>query len=46
MFGNCSNNGILTGGIPGIELLRSMIDHKKVLVLAMNGPGVGGGAAW
>ncbi|KAF2643406.1 peroxisomal d3,d2-enoyl-CoA isomerase [Massarina eburnea CBS 473.64] len=28
------------------ELLRSMIDHKKVLVLALNGPGVGGGAAW
>jgi peroxisomal 3,2-trans-enoyl-CoA isomerase len=23
-----------------------MIDHKKVLVLAMNGPGVGAGAAW
>lgn len=29
-----------------IELLRSMIDHKKVLVLALNGPAVGGGAAW
>lgn len=28
------------------ELLRSMIDHKKVLILALNGPGVGGGAAW
>ncbi|KAF2192477.1 peroxisomal d3,d2-enoyl-CoA isomeras-like protein [Zopfia rhizophila CBS 207.26] len=28
------------------ELLRSMIDHKKVLVLALNGPAVGGGAAW
>ncbi len=23
-----------------------MIDHKKVLILALNGPGVGGGAAW
>ena len=23
-----------------------MIDHKKVLVLAMNGPGVGAGASW
>lgn len=23
-----------------------MIDHKKVLVLALNGPGVGAGAAW
>lgn len=29
-----------------MELIRSMIDHKKVLVLAMNGPGVGAGAAW
>jgi peroxisomal 3,2-trans-enoyl-CoA isomerase len=28
------------------ELLRSMIDHKKVLILALNGPAVGGGAAW
>ncbi|KAF2840684.1 peroxisomal d3,d2-enoyl-CoA isomeras-like protein [Patellaria atrata CBS 101060] len=28
------------------ELLRSIIDHKKVFVLALNGPGVGGGAAW
>ncbi|KXT14168.1 hypothetical protein AC579_9255 [Pseudocercospora musae] len=30
----------------GMELVRSMIDHRKVLVLAMNGPGVGAGAAW
>ena len=30
----------------GMELVRSMIDHKKVLVLAMNGPGVGAGASW
>ncbi|KAL4895448.1 ClpP/crotonase-like domain-containing protein [Aspergillus ambiguus] len=29
-----------------LEMLRSMIDHNKVLVLALNGPGVGGGAAW
>ncbi|OCT48239.1 putative enoyl-CoA hydratase echA8 [Cladophialophora carrionii] len=29
-----------------VELLRSMIDHRKVLVLALNGPAVGGGAAW
>ncbi|KIX09046.1 uncharacterized protein Z518_00124 [Rhinocladiella mackenziei CBS 650.93] len=29
-----------------LELLRSMIDHKKVFVLALNGPAVGGGAAW
>lgn len=28
------------------ELLRSLIDHRKVVVLALNGPGVGGGAAW
>ena len=31
---------------PAAELLRSMIDHKKVLILALNGPAVGGGAAW
>ena len=30
----------------GVELVRSMIDHKKILVLAMNGPGVGAGASW
>ncbi|KAF2774518.1 ClpP/crotonase [Teratosphaeria nubilosa] len=30
----------------GMELVRSMIDHRKVLVLALNGPGVGAGAAW
>jgi peroxisomal 3,2-trans-enoyl-CoA isomerase len=29
-----------------MELLRSIIDHKKVFVLALNGPGVGAGAAW
>jgi len=29
-----------------LEMMRSVIDHKKVLVLALNGPGVGGGAAW
>ncbi|ELR05536.1 hypothetical protein VC83_09241 [Pseudogymnoascus destructans] len=28
------------------EMLRLIIDHKKVFVLALNGPGVGGGAAW
>lgn len=32
--------------LPAQELLRSMIDHKKVLILALNGPAVGGGAAW
>lgn len=31
---------------PTLELLRSIIDHRKVFVLALNGPGVGGGAAW
>ncbi|KJX98562.1 unnamed protein product [Zymoseptoria tritici ST99CH_1A5] len=30
----------------GMELVRSIIDHKKVVVLAMNGHGVGAGAAW
>lgn len=29
-----------------LEMIRAAIDHKKVLVLALNGPGVGGGAAW
>ena len=29
-----------------MEILRSIIDHKKVFVVAMNGPGVGGGAVW
>lgn len=29
-----------------MELLRSIIEHKKIFVLALNGPGVGGGAAW
>lgn len=28
------------------ELFRLLIDHRKVFVLAFNGPGVGGGAAW
>ncbi|KAI9054450.1 hypothetical protein LZ554_001612 [Drepanopeziza brunnea f. sp. 'monogermtubi'] len=31
---------------PAIEMLRSIIDHKKVFVLALNGPAVGGGSAW
>lgn len=37
---------ILANPPPAQELLRSMIDHKKVLILALNGPAVGGGAAW
>lgn len=28
------------------ERLRSTIDHKEVFVLALNGPGVGGGGVW
>ncbi|KAJ5102625.1 hypothetical protein N7532_003154 [Penicillium argentinense] len=28
------------------ELVKALIDHKKVFVLALNGPAVGGGAAW
>jgi enoyl-CoA hydratase/carnithine racemase len=31
---------------PGLEMLRSIIDHKKIFVTAMNGPAVGGGSAW
>jgi len=31
---------------PALEMLRSIIEHKKVFVLALNGPAVGGGAAW
>jgi Delta3-Delta2-enoyl-CoA isomerase len=27
-------------------MMRSVLDHTKVLILALNGPGVGGGAAW
>jgi peroxisomal 3,2-trans-enoyl-CoA isomerase len=29
-----------------MEMLRSIIDHKKVFVLALNGPAIGAGAAW
>lgn len=36
----------MSGFATAQELLRSVIDHKKVFVLALNGPGVGGGAAW
>jgi peroxisomal 3,2-trans-enoyl-CoA isomerase len=36
----------VSNAIPDLELLRSISDHKKVFVLALNGPGVGGGAAW
>ncbi|KAG9227945.1 ClpP/crotonase-like domain-containing protein [Amylocarpus encephaloides] len=32
--------------MPALEMLRSIIDHRKVFVLALNGPAVGGGAAW
>ncbi|KAL4967472.1 enoyl-CoA hydratase/isomerase family protein [Aspergillus stella-maris] len=28
------------------ELFRLLIDHRKLLILALNGPAVGGGAAW
>lgn len=27
-------------------MVRTLIDHKKVFILALNGPAVGGGAAW
>lgn len=36
----------IANGSTGNELLRSMIDHKKVLVMALNGGAVGGGCAW
>lgn len=37
---------LMQGYAYAVEMMRSMIDHKKVLVLALNGPAVGGGAAW
>lgn len=48
---NFSNDGAkklahLARFSPMIELIRSIVDHKKVFVLALNGPAVGGGAAW
>ncbi|KFY53398.1 hypothetical protein V496_07660 [Pseudogymnoascus sp. VKM F-4515 (FW-2607)] len=36
----------LAGCVDALEILRSVIDHKKVFVLGLNGPAVGGGAAW
>ncbi|TPX38145.1 hypothetical protein SmJEL517_g00146 [Synchytrium microbalum] len=36
---------INNGAVP-IELVRAMIDHKKVLIMALNGGAVGGGCAW
>lgn len=39
------SNGLLTFAL-ATELMRSIIDHKKIFVLALNGPGVGAGAAW
>ncbi|KAJ3342214.1 hypothetical protein HDU93_003004 [Gonapodya sp. JEL0774] len=29
-----------------LEVMRLLADHKKILVIAMNGPAVGAGAAW
>ncbi|KAB8291603.1 hypothetical protein EYC80_006403 [Monilinia laxa] len=29
-----------------LEIMRSIIDHTKVFILALNGPAVGAGAAW
>ncbi|TEY84141.1 hypothetical protein BOTCAL_0020g00160 [Botryotinia calthae] len=29
-----------------LELMRSIIDHTKVFILALNGPAIGAGAAW
>ncbi|KAJ3335950.1 hypothetical protein HDU93_004013 [Gonapodya sp. JEL0774] len=39
-------NAYARNGSRGLEMMRLMIDHKKVLVVALNGPAVGGGAAW
>jgi peroxisomal 3,2-trans-enoyl-CoA isomerase len=41
-----SHTNLAHFGPLAVEMLRSIIDHKKVFVLALNGPGVGGGAAW
>ena len=41
-----SHTNLAHFGPLAMEMLRSIIDHKKVFVLALNGPGVGGGAAW
>lgn len=30
----------------GNEMVRSLVNHRTVLVLALNRPAVGGGAAW
>ncbi|KAK9444200.1 Enoyl-CoA delta isomerase 2 [Metarhizium brunneum] len=50
-FGPFANNteaklAFSTQLFPGVELVRSIIEHQKVLVVALNGPAVGGGAAW
>ncbi|KIW14453.1 hypothetical protein PV08_07237 [Exophiala spinifera] len=47
-YANLAEKKVATvaGFAEALELVRSMVDHKKVLVLALNGPAVGGGAAW
>jgi peroxisomal 3,2-trans-enoyl-CoA isomerase len=30
----------------GLEIVRSIVEHQKVFILALNGPGVGAGGAW
>lgn len=37
---------VSAGLTSAVEIVRSVIEHKKVFVLALNGPAVGGGAAW
>lgn len=37
---------MLTHSLLGTELVRSLIEHKKVFILALNGPAVGAAAAW
>lgn len=36
----------MTHLVPHVEMLRSIINHRKVFILALNGPAIGGGAAW
>jgi peroxisomal 3,2-trans-enoyl-CoA isomerase len=38
--------GFLNMFTSGLEIVRSIVEHKKVFVLALNGPGVGAGGAW
>lgn len=30
----------------GLEIVRSIVEHNKVFIVALNGPGIGAGGAW